>query len=130
MAGITAGFRQRFGGLLYLMLFVSMLTVSLGVLSVAPDDFASECTIFAEPGTFNNPNEKVLLDTQFYPSKTLLTIFGEDRLWTSLDFDMLTGTGTGKVRKHAEVIKRETEKSIRVSGCFVSLYMYAFAVVD
>ena len=95
-----AVFQQtRSSQLLYLFLFVSRLPSFLSVLSVAPDDFDSEwCTIFAEPGTFNNSNEKVLLDTQFYTSGSLLTILGEDVLWISLDFDMLTGTGTDKVR--------------------------------
>ena len=93
-----AGLRQKRGSLLYMYMlpFVSMLTASLSVLSVAPDDFANECMKFAEPGSFNNPNEKVLMDTQFYPSEALLTVQGEDRLWISLDFDMLNGTGTGR----------------------------------
>ena len=95
-----AGFPRKLNSLLYLLLFALMLTVSLGVLSVAPDDFVSECTTFAEPGSFNNPNQKVLMDTQFYPSATLLSVMGGDELWISLDFDMLSGTGISKVRKH------------------------------
>ena len=96
-----AGSPRKHKSLLYLLLFALMLNVSLGVLSVAPDDFESGCIDFAEPGSFNNPNQKVLLDTQFYPSTTLLTPYGEDGLWLSLDFDMLSGTGSAiKVRKH------------------------------
>ena len=94
------GFPRKRGSLLHLLLFARMLTVALGVLSVAPDDFVSEwCTTFAEPGTFNHSNQKVLLDTQFYPSSVLLTVNGENGLWISLDFDMTTGGGFGKVRK-------------------------------
>ena len=98
MAGVAAGVTRRRGGILYLLVFTSLLTVSLSMFSVAPDDFASDCTKFAEPGSFNNPNEKVLIDTQFYPSGSLLTVQGEDVLWISLDLDM--NAGTGKVRKH------------------------------
>ena len=94
--------------LLYLLLFGLMFTVSLSVLSVAPDDFASECTEHAEPGSFNNPSQKVLLDTQFYPSTTLLSVTGEDRLWISLDLDTTTDSGSGKVRKHEN--QQETNK--------------------
>ena len=95
-----ASFLPKSNSLLYLLQIAIMLTVSLGVLSVAPDDFASECAAFAEPGSFNNPNQKVVLDTQFYPSTTLLSIVGEDGLWLSLDFDMTTGGGVGEVSKH------------------------------
>ena len=83
--------------LLYLLPLASMLAVSL---SVAPDDFANECSLFAEPGSYNNPNERILLDTQFYRSTHLLSVLGKDELWISLDFDMLTGTDVGKVREH------------------------------
>ena len=93
-----AGFPRNCSSLLYLLLFASMLTASYSVLSVAPDDFASECTPYAKPGSFNNPNQKVLLDTQFYPSTTLLSATGDDGLWLSLDFDMTTGAGVDKVR--------------------------------
>ena len=72
--------------LLYLM-FASMANLSLSVLSVAPDDFSNECIRHADPGTVNNPNEKVLLDTQFYHSQSLLTVLGEDNLWINLDLD-------------------------------------------
>ena len=75
-----------------------MLTASLGMLSVAPDDFVNGCVAFAQPGSFNNSDQKVLLDTQFYQSTTLLTAVGEDGLWISIDFDMTTGPHTGKVR--------------------------------
>ena len=96
-----ASFPRKSNSLLYLLLIGLMLTVSLGVLSVAPDDFASECTAFAEPGSFNNPNQKVLLDTQFYPSQTLLSLDGHNRLWISLEFDKKSPPGGyGKVRKH------------------------------
>ena len=95
-----ASFPRRSNCLLYLLLIALMLTLSLGVLSVAPDDFVSECTAFAEPGSFNNPNQKVVLDTQFYPSATLLSVLGDNALWISLDFDMTTGAFVDKVRKH------------------------------
>ena len=98
---IMAGFPRKSSTLLYVLLLgLYMSTFSLGVLSVAPDDFASVCTPYAEPDSFNNSNQKVLLDTQFYPSQTLLSILGEDGLWISLDFDMTTGAGVGKVRTH------------------------------
>ena len=115
------GFPRNGGSLQYLILLVSMLTVVLGELSVAPDDFASECTQYAEPGSFNNPNQKVLLDTQFYPSSDLLTIQGEDRLWISLDFDMTTGGGVGKVRVRESEQERNRES---VSVYVVSLYTF------
>ena len=86
-----------------------MLTVARGVLSVAPDDFVSECNLFAEPGSFDNANQKVLLDTQFYLSSDLLSVLGENRLWISLDFDMTNGTGFGKVRKHESEQERNRE---------------------
>ena len=106
-----AGFPWKRGTLLYLLLFGLMFTVSLGVLSVAPDDFASECTIHAEPGSFHNPNQKVLLDTQFYPSTTLLSSVGDDGLWISLDFDMTTGVGGSKVRiESTKISKKRTER--------------------
>ena len=124
MVGLVASFPRKRGGLFYLLLSASMLTVCLGELSVAPDDFASECTIHAEPGTFSNPNQKVLLDTQFYPSTTLLTILGEDGLWISLDFDMTTGAGIGKVRKHEN--HREANRE-SVSMCIISLCIRWFA---
>ena len=96
-----ASFPRKSNSLLYLLPIALMLTVSLGVLSVAPDDFASECTAFAEPGSFNNPNQKVVLDTQFYPSTTLLSNDGDNGLWISLDFDMKSNlVHWGKVRKH------------------------------
>ena len=98
-----ASFPWKSSSLLRLLLIALMLTVSLGVLSVAPDDFASECTEFAEPGSFNNPNQKVLLDTQFYPGTTLLSDTGDDGLWLSLDFDMTLTSLFGKVRKHEHV---------------------------
>ena len=101
-----AGFPLKSSTLLYLVLFGPILTVSLGALSVAPDDFASECTIHAEPGSVNNPNQKVLLDTQFYPSTTLLSVLGDDALWISLDFDMTTVTGIGKVRIESRKISK------------------------
>ena len=88
---IIDGFPRKRNTLLYVLLFASMLTACLWVLSVAPDDFASECTSEAEPGSFNNPNQEVLLDTQFYQSTTLLSALGDDELWISLDFDMTTG---------------------------------------
>ena len=97
------GFLRNHDSLLYLLLFASMLTVALSVLSVAPDDFASNCTKFAEAGSFNNPNQKVLLDTQFYPSQTLVSVVGEERRWISLDFDTTSGVNVSapykKVRK-------------------------------
>ena len=93
------GFLRKRGSPLYLLLFATMLTVACGVLSAAPDDFVSECTAYAKAGSFNNPNQKVLLDTQFYPSGYLVTILGEDGLWLSLDFDMTKGIGFSKVRK-------------------------------
>ena len=106
-----AVFSQKRNTLLYLLLFVRLITVCLGVPSVAPDDFVSECTIHAEPGSFNNPNQKVLLDTQFYPSTTLLTVVGEDGLWISLDFDKTTGTGSGKVRTEStKISNKRTER--------------------
>ena len=101
-------FPRNGGSLQHLMLLAWMLTVALGELSVAPDDFATECAQHAHPGTFNNPNQNVLLDTQFYPSSVLLTVQGENGLWISLDFDMTTGDGLGKVRKKAR--KRTREK--------------------
>ena len=114
-----AGFlRTKRNTLLYLLLFTHVLTVSLSVLSVAPDDFASECIQFAEPGSFNNPNQRVLLDTQFYQSTTLLTLKGEDGLWASLDFDMTVGTGSSKVRKFDNLHE--------VDMCVVPLYAFVF----
>ena len=95
-----ASFPRKSNCLLYLLLIALMLSVSLAVLSVAPDDFASECAAFAEPGSFNNLNQKVVLDTQFYPSTTLLSVVGDNGLWISLDFDMTTGGGIDKVSKH------------------------------
>ena len=97
---VTISLRKH-DSLLHQLLLMSMLSVSFSVLSVAPDDFSSKCSEFAKPGSFNNPNEKVLLDTQFYPSETLLGVLGEDGLWISLDLDMLTGTSAGKVLKEA-----------------------------
>ena len=106
-----AGFPWESSTLLGLLLLALIPTVSLGVLSVAPDDFSSECTPYAEPGSFNNPNQKVLLDTQFYPSTTLLSALGEDGLWISLDFDKTTGTGIGKVRtERTKFSKKRTER--------------------
>ena len=74
-----------------------MLTVSLPVVSVAPDDFDSKCTKSAAAESFNNPNQKVLLDTQFYQSSTLLNPVGDNELWISLDFDMTLGVTYSKV---------------------------------
>ena len=91
-------FSRKQGGLLYLLLFTLVLPVSLGVLSIAPDDFVSTCTAMAEPGSFNNSNQKVLLDTQFYLSTTLLSSLGEDKLWISLDFNKTTSYDS--VSKH------------------------------
>ena len=108
--------------LLYLLLFGLTFTVSLGVLSVAPDDFASECIEHAEPGSFNNSNQKVLLDTQFYPSTTLLTTTGEDGLWISLDFDMTTGTTVSKVRKHQNQLEMNRAECECVSTGLCALY--------
>ena len=105
MAKIIFGFPRKRGSLLHPLLFASMLTVALGVLSVAPDDFVSECTKHAELGSFNNSNQKVLLDTQFYPSTDLLTLQGEDKIWISLDIDMTTGIGMGKVRKRGSELE-------------------------
>ena len=106
-----AVFPQKSNSLLYLLLFALMTTVFLGVLSVAPDDFASECTTHAENGSFNNPHQIVLLDTQFYPSTSLLSPLGEDGLWISLDFDMTTGTGVDKVRiERTKISKKRAER--------------------
>ena len=115
-AGMMASVTQRWRSPLYLLVFASTLTLGLGVLSVAPDDFVSSCTTHAEPGSFNNPNQKVLLDTQFYESSDLLTIKGEDGLWISLDFDMTTGDGFGKVRKH-ESEQEGNRESVRACEC-------------
>ena len=119
------GFSRKHDSLLHLLLFSYMLTVALGVLSVAPDDFVSSCTEFAEPGSFNNSNQKVLLDTQFYPSLALLTTEGENGLWISLDFDMTTGDGFGKVRKREEskrgVMKKQSPLIIGLTGPFIIL---------
>ena len=112
MSQIMVVFAQKCNSLLYLLLYTLMRTVSLGVLSVAPDDFAIECTAHAENGSFNNSNQKVLLDTQFYPSTTLLTVTGEDGLWISLDFDMTTGTGVGKVRIDRTKISKKRRASV------------------
>ena len=79
------------------------------------------CTAFAEPGSFNNPDQKVPLDTHFYVSSDLLTAQGEDRLWISLDFDMTTGDGSGKVRKRES--KQERNRG-SASVCVVSLYTF------
>ena len=128
MAGMVAGVRRRRGGLLYLLLFTSLLTVSLSVLSVAPDDFDSNCTKFAEPGSFNNPNEKVLMDTQFYISGTLLDVQGDDELWIGLDFDMKTGTGNSKVRKH-ESHPEGNREPVRTCVCVCVVSLCTFAVV-
>ena len=98
-ARIMGCFLKKHDSLLHLFLLACMLTVALGVPSVAPDDFVSSCTAFAEPGSFNNSKQKVLLDTQFYPSSDILTVLGDDGLWISLDFDMTTGDSFGKVRK-------------------------------
>ena len=60
MAELMFGFPRKRCGLLHPLLFASKLTGALSVLSVAPKDFASKCTEFAEPGSFNNPKQKVL----------------------------------------------------------------------
>ena len=99
---IMTGVVQKCGGILHLLLFASMLTASFSILSVAPGDFVSECVPFAQPGSFNNSDQKVVLDTQFYQSTTLLTAVGDDGLWISIDFDMTTGSIHGKVRKMKE----------------------------
>ena len=125
MVEIMAAFLINRGGLLHRLLFACMLTVALSGLSVAPDGFASECIEFAEPSSFNNPNQKVLLDTQFYPSSDLLTIEGQNGLWISLDFDMTTGDFFGKVRNR-ESEQGGNRESVRVY--IVSLY--TFLVVD
>ena len=112
MSQIMVGFPQKYNSLLHLLLFTLMRTVSLGVLSVAPDDFAIECTAHAKNGSFNNSNQKVLLDTQFYPSTTLLSVVGDDELWISVDFDMTTGTGVGKVRIARTKISKKRKASV------------------
>ena len=114
--------------LLHLLLLASMVAVSLSILSVAPDDFANECGEFAQPGSFSNRNEKVLLDTQFYPSTSLLSVQGEDGLWISIDVDMLTGTGTDKVRKH-ESQQKANKESVCTCEC-VRCILYTFVAVD
>ena len=87
MGGNASTLVLKYKSLLNLMLFASMPNVSLGVLSVAPDDFSSECIQYADPNSINYPNEKVLLDTQFYQSTSLLTALGEDGLWISRGLD-------------------------------------------
>lgn len=97
MAGMAAAYLLKCDDLLRLLLFASLLALSSGVLSVAPDDFSSACDLFVEP---YQPKEKMLMDTQYYESTTLLGTQGEDGLWLSIDFDGTTGNFIEKVRKY------------------------------
>ena len=114
-----AGFPLKCSCLLYQLLFTlpCMLSVFLAVVSVAPEDFDTECATFAENGSFNNSNQKVLLDTQFYQSTTLMSHAGDNKLWISLDIDMTTGVYFSKVHVE-ESIKFSESKTIKDS--FVS----------
>ena len=78
----------------YLLLWLStfVLYISNGV-SVAPGDFDAEC-IGLETRIPVSPNEKVLLDTQYYRSQNLITIEGESDIWKSIDFDGIDNDGT------------------------------------
>ena len=65
-----------------------------GKAAVAPGDFESECYNNAMP---NQDSEKILMDSRYYSSTTLLTATGGNRTWLSLDFDNSSGDDTEKV---------------------------------
>ena len=94
-----AGFPLKCSCQLYQLLptLICMLNVFLAVVSVAPEDFDSECATFAANGSFKNSYQKVVLDTQFYQSSALIGHSGQNRLWISLDVDMTTGAYFSKV---------------------------------
>ena len=52
------------------------------VAAVAPQDFNRDCARFVSA---YEPREKVLLDTQYYPAQSLITVLGDDNLWLSLE---------------------------------------------
>lgn len=65
-----------------------------GKVSLAPGDFETECYNYATPSA---KNEKVLLDTQYYSSASLLNATGGNRTWLSLDFGKSSGDTSEKV---------------------------------
>ena len=66
-----------------------------GELNVAPADFDSSCDQHASS---HRPSEKVLLDTQYYASQSLVDVQGNNEKWLSLDLDNTVGTSLIKVR--------------------------------
>ena len=102
----------------------------LSAVSVAPDDFDSQCARSAAPGSFDNPNQRVVLDTQFYKSSTLLSALGNNGLWISLDFDMTVGTAQSKVHAQEFIYKIQTlfGKKYTVSMCVVFSHTYILHV--
>ena len=75
-----------------LLLLMLAVTVIHGD-SVAPDDTDSTCF---EEDEYVLPfsNEKVLLDTQNYITRTLVGVSGQNEIWLSVDYDGLTGPQT------------------------------------
>ena len=61
---------------------------------VAPGDFDAECYNRATP---SEENEKILLDSRYYASGSLVTATGGNGTWLSLDFDNSPGDGPEKV---------------------------------
>ena len=66
-----------------------------GKVAFAPGDFETECYSYATPSA---ENEKILLDSQYYSSASLLTATGGNRTWLSLDFDKSSGDTSEKVQ--------------------------------
>lgn len=70
---------------LYLLSHVAFLLLAEFIdreFSVAPEDFNRECDPFVSA---YEPREKVLLDTQYYSSQSLLDVLGNSKKWLSLD---------------------------------------------
>ena len=67
-----------------------------GQLNVAPADFDSSC---AQHASSYHPTEKIVLDTQYYTSQSLIDVHGGNKKWLSLDLDGTVGTSLSKVRE-------------------------------
>ena len=85
--------RLFFAGIVLLRLSAG----SVGGIDVAPADFDTVCNQHA---SFHSPTEKILLDTQYYESQSLIDVHGNSMKWLSLDLDNTTGTSSNKVRTY------------------------------
>ena len=109
------------GVLLAGVVLLHLSVVSGGDLNVAPADFDSNCHQHASP---YRSTEKILLDTQYYESQSLIDVQGNSEKWLSLDFDNIVGKSLPKVRTDEIIMYIYVYMCRKINVCEVRICLF------